>query len=111
MWRLSAEGSRGSLTAAMLNKAGIDFQLVDQHAVYPAGFRCKKLDRGQVELLVWAGPVKRHGGFVCRLVWRAPLPMALPWTAGHAIRSRADFANLLMRLVAEEGFEPPTHGL
>lgn len=44
-------GLAGSLTAAMLGRAGIDAILVDPHPVYPPDFRCEKLDGDQVNVL------------------------------------------------------------
>ena len=37
-------GLAGSIAAAMLGRAGIDAVLIDPHPVYPADFRCEKLD-------------------------------------------------------------------
>lgn len=48
-------GLGGSLTAAMLGRAGIDAILVDPHPVYPPDFRCEKLDGPQVDLLKKTG--------------------------------------------------------
>jgi 2-polyprenyl-6-methoxyphenol hydroxylase-like FAD-dependent oxidoreductase len=48
-------GLAGSMTAAMLGRAGIDAILVDPHTVYPPDFRCEKLDAGQVETLKKTG--------------------------------------------------------
>jgi 2-polyprenyl-6-methoxyphenol hydroxylase-like FAD-dependent oxidoreductase len=44
-------GLAGSLAAAMLGRAGIDCLLVDPHEVYPADFRCEKLDGLQTAIL------------------------------------------------------------
>lgn len=44
-------GLAGSLTAAMLGRAGIDATLIDPHPVYPPDFRCEKLDGDQVNVL------------------------------------------------------------
>ena len=44
-------GLAGSLTAAMLGRAGIDTILIDPHPVYPPDFRCEKLDGDQVSVL------------------------------------------------------------
>jgi 2-polyprenyl-6-methoxyphenol hydroxylase-like FAD-dependent oxidoreductase len=44
-------GLAGSLTAAMLGRAGIDAILVEPHPVYPPDFRCEKLDGDQVNVL------------------------------------------------------------
>ena len=44
-------GLAGSLTAAMLGRAGIDAVLIDPHVVYPPDFRCEKLDGGQFQTL------------------------------------------------------------
>jgi 2-polyprenyl-6-methoxyphenol hydroxylase-like FAD-dependent oxidoreductase len=48
-------GLAGSLTAAMLGRAGIDAILVDPHPVYPPDFRCEKLDGDQVNVLKKTG--------------------------------------------------------
>ena len=44
-------GLAGSLTAAMLGRAGIDAILVEPHPIYPPDFRCEKLDGDQVNVL------------------------------------------------------------
>jgi 2-polyprenyl-6-methoxyphenol hydroxylase-like FAD-dependent oxidoreductase len=44
-------GLAGSLTAAMLGRAGVNAVLVDPHPVYPPDFRCEKLDGPQVAIL------------------------------------------------------------
>ena len=44
-------GLAGSLAAAMLGRGGFDTILIDPHSVYPADFRCEKLDGPQVEVL------------------------------------------------------------
>jgi 2-polyprenyl-6-methoxyphenol hydroxylase-like FAD-dependent oxidoreductase len=44
-------GLAGSLTAAMLGRAGIDCILIDPHDVYPDDFRCEKLDGPQLAIL------------------------------------------------------------
>ena len=48
-------GLAGSVTAAMLGRAGIDAMLIDPHPVYPPDFRCEKLDREQVRILATTG--------------------------------------------------------
>jgi len=48
-------GLAGSLTAAMLGRAGIDAILVDPHTQYPPDFRCEKLDGDQVAILKKTG--------------------------------------------------------
>jgi 2-polyprenyl-6-methoxyphenol hydroxylase-like FAD-dependent oxidoreductase len=48
-------GLAGSITAAMLGRAGIDTVLIDPHRVYPPDFRCEKLDRTQVGVLQKTG--------------------------------------------------------
>ncbi len=48
---IAGGGLAGSLTAAMLGRAGIDAVLADPHAVYPPDFRCEKLDAGQLQTL------------------------------------------------------------
>jgi 2-polyprenyl-6-methoxyphenol hydroxylase-like FAD-dependent oxidoreductase len=48
-------GLAGSLSAAMLGRAGIDAVLVDPHPVYPADFRCEKLDGPQMRTLKLTG--------------------------------------------------------
>jgi 2-polyprenyl-6-methoxyphenol hydroxylase-like FAD-dependent oxidoreductase len=44
-------GLAGSITAAMLGRAGRDVVLVDPHPVYPPDFRCEKLDGQQTAIL------------------------------------------------------------
>lgn len=66
-------GLAGSLTAAMLGRAGIDAVLIDPHRVYPPDFRCEKLDGVQVALLEKTGllePVRRAATHD-RCVWTA----------------------------------------
>jgi 2-polyprenyl-6-methoxyphenol hydroxylase-like FAD-dependent oxidoreductase len=48
-------GLAGSLTAAMLGRAGIDAMLIDPHTEYPPDFRCEKLDGDQVAILKKTG--------------------------------------------------------
>jgi 2-polyprenyl-6-methoxyphenol hydroxylase-like FAD-dependent oxidoreductase len=48
-------GLAGSTAAAMLGRAGRNVVLIDPHAVYPADFRCEKLDGPQVRLLQKTG--------------------------------------------------------
>jgi 2-polyprenyl-6-methoxyphenol hydroxylase-like FAD-dependent oxidoreductase len=48
-------GLAGSLSAAMLGRAGIDAVLVDPHPVYPPDFRCEKLDGPQLRTLKLTG--------------------------------------------------------
>jgi 2-polyprenyl-6-methoxyphenol hydroxylase-like FAD-dependent oxidoreductase len=57
-------GLAGSTAAAMLGRAGADAVLIDPHEVYPADFRCEKLEEGQIGLLERTGladPVLRAG--------------------------------------------------
>jgi len=44
-------GLAGSLTAAMLGRAGVSAVLIDPHTVYPPDFRCEKIDGGQLRTL------------------------------------------------------------
>ncbi len=44
-------GMAGSTAAAMLAQMGQDAVLIDPHDVYPADFRCEKLDESQIALL------------------------------------------------------------
>ena len=44
-------GMAGSTAAAMLGRAGFKTALIDPHEIYPADFRCEKLDISQVALL------------------------------------------------------------
>ena len=37
-------GLAGSIVAAMLGRSGVDVVLIDPHPIYPADFRCEKLD-------------------------------------------------------------------
>ncbi len=56
-------GLAGATAAAMLGKAGYGVAVIDPHEVYPAEFRCEKLDASQVELLRKTGlaePVLRN---------------------------------------------------
>jgi 2-polyprenyl-6-methoxyphenol hydroxylase-like FAD-dependent oxidoreductase len=48
-------GLAGSLTGAMLGRAGIDCIVVDPHTEYPPDFRCEKLDGDQVKRLQKTG--------------------------------------------------------
>ena len=48
-------GLAGSLTAAMLGRAGIDCVLVEPRETYPADFRCEKLDGPQTAILEKTG--------------------------------------------------------
>lgn len=48
-------GLAGSLTAAMLGRAGIDAIMIDPHTEYPTDFRCEKLDGDQVAILKKTG--------------------------------------------------------
>jgi 2-polyprenyl-6-methoxyphenol hydroxylase-like FAD-dependent oxidoreductase len=48
-------GLAGSIAAAMLGRSGADVVLVDPHPVYPADFRCEKLDATQVAILEKTG--------------------------------------------------------
>jgi 2-polyprenyl-6-methoxyphenol hydroxylase-like FAD-dependent oxidoreductase len=59
-------GLAGSLTAAMLGRAGVSAVLVDPHTVYPPDFRCEKIDGGQLQTLKKTGlaeAVMRVGTF------------------------------------------------
>lgn len=75
-------GLAGSLTAAMLGRAGIDTILVDPHTAYPPDFRCEKLDGTQVEIL------KRTG--LGEDILRATTPDRATWVArfGRLIEKR-----------------------
>jgi len=44
-------GLAGSLTAAMLGRAGVSAVLVDPHTAYPPDFRCEKVDGSQMRVL------------------------------------------------------------
>ena len=48
-------GLAGSIAAAMLGRSGADVVLVDPHPIYPADFRCEKLDSTQVAILEKTG--------------------------------------------------------
>jgi 2-polyprenyl-6-methoxyphenol hydroxylase-like FAD-dependent oxidoreductase len=54
---IAGGGLAGSLAAAMLGRAGIDAVMVAPHAVYPADFRCEKLDGVQMATLKKTGIV------------------------------------------------------
>jgi 2-polyprenyl-6-methoxyphenol hydroxylase-like FAD-dependent oxidoreductase len=48
-------GLAGSLSAAMLARAGFGVALIDPHSVYPPDLRCEKLDGPQVRILKQTG--------------------------------------------------------
>lgn len=52
---IAGGGLAGSLAAAMLGRAGIRTIVVDPHPVYPADFRCEKLDGPQMRTLGLTG--------------------------------------------------------
>lgn len=52
---IAGGGLAGSVTAAMLGRAGVDAVLVDPHPVYPPDFRCEKLDGVQLKTLGLTG--------------------------------------------------------
>jgi 2-polyprenyl-6-methoxyphenol hydroxylase-like FAD-dependent oxidoreductase len=52
---IAGGGLAGSLAAAMLGRTGIDTVLIDPHTVYPADFRCEKLDLVQLRTLQQTG--------------------------------------------------------
>ena len=66
-------GLAGSLTAAMLGRAGVDAILVDPHTEYPPDFRCEKLDGDQVATLIKTG--------LADAVLRATTPDRETWVA------------------------------
>jgi 2-polyprenyl-6-methoxyphenol hydroxylase-like FAD-dependent oxidoreductase len=53
-------GLAGSTAAAMLGPAGADAVLIDPHEVYPADFRCEKLEEGQKNRACRSGPSRRN---------------------------------------------------
>ena len=63
-------GLAGSTAAAMLGRAGVSAVLIDPHEIYPADFRCEKLDGSQVATLRKTGladavlPAATHDGSV-----------------------------------------------
>ncbi|HEY6028310.1 MAG TPA: FAD-dependent monooxygenase, partial [Pseudolabrys sp.] len=75
-------GLAGSLTAAMLGRAGIDAVLVDPNTAYPPDFRCEKLDGTQVEIL------KKTG--LADAILRATTPDRETWVArfGRIVEKR-----------------------
>jgi 2-polyprenyl-6-methoxyphenol hydroxylase-like FAD-dependent oxidoreductase len=66
-------GLAGSLTAAMLGRAGIDAVLIDPRPEYPPDFRCEKLDGDQIAIL------KKTG--IADAVLRASTPDRVSWVA------------------------------
>ena len=66
-------GLAGSLTAAMLGRAGVDAVVIDPHPVYPPDFRCEKLDGVQTEILRKTG--------LAEGVLRAATPDRESWVA------------------------------
>lgn len=79
---IAGGGLAGSLAAAMLGRAGIDAALIDPHRVYPADFRCEKLDGTQVQALRLTG--------IADAVLRASTPDRESWVArfGHLVEKR-----------------------
>lgn len=75
-------GLAGSLTAAMLGRAGIDTVMIDPNPAYPADFRCEKLDGEQVAIL------RRSG--IADAVLRATTPDRVSWVArfGRLVEKR-----------------------
>jgi len=75
-------GLAGSTAAAMLGQAGFSAVLIDPHAVYPADFRCEKLDESQVRLLRKTG--------LAAAVFRAATHSDELWIArfGHLVEKR-----------------------
>jgi 2-polyprenyl-6-methoxyphenol hydroxylase-like FAD-dependent oxidoreductase len=75
-------GLAGSLTAAMLGRAGIDAVLIDPHTVYPPDFRCEKLDSRQVKILQKTG--------IAEAVLRVATPDGECWVArfGRIVEKR-----------------------
>ena len=75
-------GLAGSLSAAMLGRAGIDAVVIDPNPVYPEDFRCEKLDGPQVKIL------KKTG--IADAVLRASTPDRESWVArfGHLVEKR-----------------------
>jgi 2-polyprenyl-6-methoxyphenol hydroxylase-like FAD-dependent oxidoreductase len=70
---IAGGGLAGSLAAAMLGRAGIDTVLIDPHPVYPADFRCEKLDLIQLHRLGLTG--------IADAVLRASTPDQDCWVA------------------------------
>jgi 2-polyprenyl-6-methoxyphenol hydroxylase-like FAD-dependent oxidoreductase len=70
---IAGGGLAGSLAAAMLGRAGIDSVLIDPHTVYPADFRCEKLDLVQLQTLQLTG--------IADAVLRASTPDHQCWIA------------------------------
>ena len=75
-------GLAGSLAAAMLGRADTDAVLVDPHPVYPADFRCEKLDGPQMRTLELTG--------LADAVRRASTPDRESWVArfGRVVEKR-----------------------
>ena len=75
-------GLAGSLTAAMLGRAGVDAVVIDPHPVYPPDFRCEKLDGAQTEILRKTG--------LAEDVLRAATPDRESWVArrGRLVEKR-----------------------
>jgi 2-polyprenyl-6-methoxyphenol hydroxylase-like FAD-dependent oxidoreductase len=75
-------GLAGSLTAAMLGRAGIDAVLIDPRPEYPPEFRCEKLDGDQVAIL------KKTG--LAEAVLRVSTPDVVSWVArfGRVVERR-----------------------
>ncbi len=75
-------GLAGSLTAAMLGRAGIDALLIDPRPEYPSEFRCEKLDGDQVAILRKTG--------IADAVLRASTHDVVSWVArnGRVVEKR-----------------------
>ena len=75
-------GLAGSLTAAMLGRAGVDAVLIDPRPEYPPEFRCEKLDGDQVAILQKTG--------LAQAVLRVSTPDVVSWVArfGRLIEKR-----------------------
>lgn len=52
---IAGGGLAGSISAAMLGRAGFDVVMIDPHPVYPPDFRCEKLDGPQMQILEKTG--------------------------------------------------------
>jgi 2-polyprenyl-6-methoxyphenol hydroxylase-like FAD-dependent oxidoreductase len=79
---IAGGGLAGSLAAAMLGRAGVDAVMIDPHDVYPADFRCEKLDGVQMKTLAKTGLVDA--------VLRNSTHDRVSWVArfGHVIEKR-----------------------
>jgi 2-polyprenyl-6-methoxyphenol hydroxylase-like FAD-dependent oxidoreductase len=77
-------GLAGSTAAAMLGRAGYGTLVIDPHEVYPADFRCEKLDESQIGILEKTG--------LADVLYRTATHVDELWIArfGHIVQKRSN---------------------